>query len=215
MNEKSGERENLLDRLAVADVIVRERIARDNHDWTVMAECYHEDSFVETSWFRGTGRDFVAASRKIVRPASLNFHILQPFAVIMNGDRAIAEMPCTLRSFGTLGDAEVSLEGFVRLLWRARRAGDTWLIAGLRAIFVRDIIIPCDPARPPRIDGDKLDAFRPSYRYLSYQLTELGVPVRGDLPGVDRPEMVTALRNEERAWLDTPSHFTPMPVRMK
>ena len=203
MTEESNEREQMLDRTAVAEVIVRERIARDNHQWDHMEACYHDDSLIETSWFRGTGREFVAASRQVVRPESVNFHVLQPFPVTLNGDRAVAEMPCALRSFGMLGGAEVSLEGFVRLLWRARRAGDTWLVAGLRAIFVRDSVIPCDPLRAPKLVASRLDAFRPSYRYLSYQLTELGVAVRDDLPGIDRPETVSRLRAEEQAWLQT------------
>ncbi len=191
----------LKDKSIITDLIHRERLARDGHDWETMAACYDLESSVDISWFKGSGAGFVAASRAARRAGNLNFHILQPMTVEVDGDRALAEMPCTLRGFSVVGGVETSLEGFVRLLWRVERSAGDWLIAGLRVIYVRDMLLACNPGEVPRLDAAVLAQSRPSYRFLAYQLRENGLIPRDDLPGMDRPDLVAALRDGERQWL--------------
>ena len=190
------------DRLDVADLILRERLARDSRMWDEMAACYHPDAVVDVSWFLGDGAAFVELTRKAVRAGAINFHLMTPPVVNVRGDRATSETPCVLRSFSEMGGVEISFEGFVRLFWRAERDGDRWLIAGLRCLYLKDEIHGRNPHRQPAFDQDKLDGYRDSYRYTSANLANLGVPVRDDLPGFDRPEMVEALRTGEQAWLE-------------
>ena len=191
------------DRIDVADIILRERMARDNRIWDEMTACYHPDSLVEVSWFRGTGAEFVEMSKKAVRPGSvnINFHLMTPPVVNVSGDRAISETPCTLRSFSLMKDVEISFQGFVRLFWRAQRDGDRWLLAGLRCLYLKDEIHGRDPGKQPVFDEEKLASYRDAYRYTSANLANIGIEVSDDLPGADRPEMVTALRGGEKAWL--------------
>jgi hypothetical protein len=194
--------EHFLDLVAVNDLIQRERLARDNRFWDEMASYYHPDSKVEVSWFKGSGAEFVARTKKSVREDSINFHVMSPAVVTVKNDRAIAETPCILRSFSHYDGADVSFEGFVRLLWRAQRHEGLWLIAGLRCIYVRDMLLACNPSKPPQIDEDALRKYRLSYRYTCYNLAKMGQSPADDLPGVDRPEMVAALREGERLWLE-------------
>lgn len=189
------------DRIDVADIILRERLARDNRQWDEMAACYHPDSVVEVSWFRGSGAEFVAQSRKAVREESVNFHIMTPPVVNVRQDRAISETPCILRSFSMMNGVEISFEGFVRLFWRAQRDGDRWLIAGLRCLYMKDEIHGRNPNRQPVFDEAQLASYRDSYRYTSANLANLGIAVTDDLPGIDRPEMVSQLRAGELEWL--------------
>jgi hypothetical protein len=72
---------------------------------------------------------------------------------------------------------------------------------GLRVIYVRDLLIPCDPNQIPKIDNAEAQRYRQSYRYLSYMFARTSHPARDDLPGVDRPDSVAALRAEEAHWL--------------
>ena len=191
------------DRIDVADLILRERLARDSREWEEMAACYHPDAVVEVSWLKGSGADFVEMSKKAARPGSvnINFHLMTPPVVNVAGDRAISETPCTLRSFSKMGDGEISFQGFVRLFWRAQREGDRWLIAGLRCLYIKDEIKGRDPGFQPVFDLQTLQGYRDSYRYTSANLANLGIAVRDDLPGMDRPEMVTELRAADRGWL--------------
>ncbi len=190
------------DRIDVADLILRERLARDSQLWDEMAVCYHPDSIVEVSWFRGSGAEFVALTKRQVREGAINFHLMTPPVVKVSKDRAISETPCVLRSFSHMTGVEISFEGFVRLFWRAQREGDQWLIAGLRCLYLKDEIHGRNPNKPPTFDEAKLEGYRDAYRYTSANLANLGIAVRDDLPGADRPEMVKALRTGEQAWLD-------------
>ncbi len=193
---------DFIDRASVADVIGRERAARDGRRWTEMAACYHPDAFVDVSWFRGGGEAFVEASRKVAAGPTLSFHGMAPAVVTVNGDRALAETACSLHGMTELEGVDVALIGYTRLLWRALRSGDGWLIAGLRAMYVSDMLLPRNPSRVPAIDDEILRTFRPSYKYLSYIITKSGRTIQDDLPGIDRPESVTALRAAEQQWLE-------------
>ena len=189
------------DRIDVADLILRERLARDSRQWDEMAACYHPQSVVEVSWLRGSGAEFVEMTKKAMRPNNVNFHIMTPPVVNVRGDRATSETPCILRSFSQLSELEVSFQGFVRLFWRARRDGGEWLIAGLRCLYMKDELHGRHPGREPSFDEEKLAGYRDSYRYTSANLANLGIAVKDDMPGIDRPEMVAALREGEAAWL--------------
>ena len=191
-----------VDRAAVGDVIQRERAARDGRLWADMAACYHPDAFVDVSWFRGGSDAFVEASRKVADGPTLSFHSMSPAVVTVNGDRALAETSCALHGMTELDGIDVALVGYTRLLWRAQRSGEGWLIAGLRAMYLSDMLLPRNPSRVPHIDHDALRAFRPSYKYLSYIITQSGRTIQDDLPGIDRPETVAALRAGEQQWLE-------------
>jgi hypothetical protein len=191
-----------VDRVAIGDVIQRERAARDGRLWAEMAACYHPDALIDVSCFRGTGDAFVDASRKIADGPTLSFHGMSPAIVTINGDRALAETPCSLHGMTELDGVDVALIGYTRLLWRALRSGEGWLIAGLRAMYLSDMLLPRNPSRVPQIDDGLLRTFRPSYKYLSYIITKSGRTIQDDLPGIDRPASVTALRATEQHWLE-------------
>jgi hypothetical protein len=191
----------LVDRLAVADLVTRERAARDASQWTEMAACYAADSHIEISWFQGTGKDFVAASQKNLSARRLSQHLLAPTTALVSNNRAIAETPCQLLGFVSLDDLDVCVVGTARLVWRAVRQQKEWLIAGLRMIYIRDLLLPCNPSRTPTIPAAELETYRLSYRYLSYVLARSDHPARDDLPGIDRPDLVASLLETERAWL--------------
>jgi hypothetical protein len=188
------------DRIDVADLILRERLARDNHDWERMASLYHPDSVVDISWFRGTGAEFAKQS-SVSAVRSMNFHVMTPPVVDVRGDRAISETPCILRGFSKLNSTEISFEGFVHLFWRAVRDGRHWLLSGLRIAYKVDMFHAREPDKPPHLDEEQLKGYRAAYRYMMVNLANDGLVVRDDLNGFDRPETVSALRTSERSWL--------------
>ena len=199
-----------LDRLAIAEIILRERTARDSAYWEEMASYYHPESEIEVSWFKGSGADFVersklqyeASKRRSDGADRLNFHEMGSAVVNVRNGRAIAETACTLHSFFPLNGIACKNTGFVRLMWRAQSLNRRWLIAGLRCAYLRDLITPCNPNQIPHIDQAELDRYRASYRFTSYHLSRLGLDPKDDLPGADRPETIVALRKAERAWLE-------------
>ncbi len=192
----------ILDRVAIADIIQRERAARDSASWDEMASYYHPDSTVEVAWFKGSGADFVSGTKKNWRSSgNVNFHELGAAVVTLNGDRAIAEMACTLHGFYTRDGVDVTGTGYIRLLWRAQRLHGRWLIAGLRGLYIRDLLQPCNPNQRVVLDEAELATYRQSYRFLTATLKYLGRDPKNDLPGIDLPETVEALRAGETLWL--------------
>ena len=209
MSEQTSTSEQL-DRLAIAEVILRERTARDAAFWQEMASYYHPQSEIEVSWFRGSGAEFCERSKlqyEATRKRSdeqdrINFHEMGAAVVTVRNDRAIAETACTLHSFFPLDGIACKNTAFVRLMWRAQCLNGRWLIAGLRCVYIRDLMTACNPGQVPVIDQAELERYRVSYRFMSYHLSRLGLDPKDDLPGADRPETIVALRHAERAWLE-------------
>ncbi len=192
----------LLNRMAVAEIIQRERAARDAGSWDEMASYHHPESFVDVAWFKGSGADFVSATQKNWRSSgNINFHDLGAPVITINGDRAIAETACTLHGFYERDGIDVASTGYTRLLWRTQRLNDRWLIAGLRCVYIRDMLQPCNPDQQLSLNEAELATYRPSYRYLTATLKYLGRDPKHDLPGFDQPETVVALREAEQTWL--------------
>ena len=189
-------------RVAITDVIMRERWSRETHHPDAAAACFHPDAWIEVSWFKGTAAEFVESGRQRRPREPVNFDSMSPPVIWLQKDRAIAETSCAVHTVLKLGDDDVINISYTRLLWRTQKVDRRWLISGLRGIYLRDTLASCGPHRELKIDEKKLAGFRESYRYLSYVLAASGRPARDDLPGVDRPELVDNLRAAERRWLE-------------
>ena len=205
IHDQLNNAQNLLDAFAVSQLLLRERLARELHNYDEEEACYYPDAPVEVSWFKGTAADFVEAGRKTSAAGdnidSAYFDSLSPASILVHNDRAIADSACAIHTFLPLNGVEASMTSFTRLLSRARKSQGEWRIAGMQAIYIRDQLEPCNPAEIPKIDLAKLNQYRRSYRHLSYALEANGRPLRDDLPGVDRPLLVSALRAADRKWL--------------
>ena len=191
-----------LDRAAVADLVIRERAARDNGMWAEMAACYHPNSLIEVSWFKGDGATFVEQTKKNLSAGRLSLHHMSPAVVTIKHSHALAENACQLTAFVELDNVPVCIINHARLLWRVQLLGDQWLIAGLHIIYIRDHLVPVYPNNVPKIDEAEAARYRLSYRYLSYFFARSEHPAKDNLPGVDRPETVAVLREGEKKWLD-------------
>jgi hypothetical protein len=189
-----------LDKVAVAELVQTERAARDEAQWDRMLECFHPDSQVEISWFRGSGPDFVEASKRLYR-AAVTFHQMGPSVVRVEADRALADTGCIIVVKGRLGTVEAETTTFARLHERLERRDATWRISGLRIVYLADSIRAGNPSDQLPIDATKASQYRPSYRWVSYMLGERGESISPDLPGLDRPKTVETLLATEENWL--------------
>jgi len=185
---------------AVSQLVLRERVSRDLGLWEQMRDCFHDDSVVRISWFSGSGPEFVRRSIEMAERSVQASHRLGPILVTLAGDRAIAQLALTVDIPFILNGIEVMMSSHTRLLLRAERRESVWRISGFDAIYLRDEITPAIPGQTVVIDPEKLKAFRPTYRLLSYCLSSQGFPVRNDLVGVDHPDLVDALVCEIYGW---------------
>ena len=185
---------------AVSQLVLRERASRDLGLWEQMRDCFHDDSVVRISWFSGSGPEFVRRSIEMAERNVQASHRLGPIFVTLAGDRAIAQLALTVDIPFILNGIEVMMSSHTRLLLRAERRESVFRISGFDAIYLRDEIIPAIPGQTVVVDPKALKAFRPTYRLLSYCLSSQGFPVRNDLVGVDRPDLVDALVCEIYGW---------------
>jgi hypothetical protein len=190
------------ERIAITDVIMLERWSRETHNADVAASCFHPDAWIEVSWFKGTALEFIESGKQKPPRDTVNFDSMSPPVIWVKNGRAIAETSCAVHTVLKLDGVDVINTSYTRLLWRTQKIDYRWLISGLRGIYIRDTLAPCGPNKELNIDVKKLAGYRESYRYLSYVLAAGGRPARDDLPGVDRPEAVEALRTTERRWLE-------------
>lgn len=187
---------------AIAQLVQRERQARDFKMWDEMAACYAPDAQVEISWFNGPASEFVAASEKIAAYGTRSMHQMSPSVVLVKGDRALTDTGCEIHVMATLDGVDMIVSSQARLLSRVRRIDGVWRMASFRTLYVWDTLMPVRPSRLPQLDEDELGRLRPSYRHLAYVMGRLGHVFPDTLPGVDDPASERALRDNEDAWLN-------------
>lgn len=190
----------IADRTEIELLYHRLRQARDMGWWDRLAACYHSDTILDLSWFKGPVTEFAKATTKMASRL-FSFHEIGASVVEINRNRATIDTLVVIHLISELDGIGVDCVGYCRERMKVERRTDKWLFAGVNSIYLYDTLIPTNPARVPRLDEEKLNSFRPSYRFLSYMLTERGLPARDDLPGADRPESVRAVVEEEEAWL--------------
>ena len=101
--------------IAIQQLILRERSARDMKDWDTLASCFTEDSRVEMSSFRDSGASFAVESRKGAAGGLLTFHETGPALSDVAGDRAIADIPMAAHVIRELHGSEVDVTFWTRM----------------------------------------------------------------------------------------------------
>ena len=191
-----------LDREALFDLARRERFARDQRRFDVMADCFHRDAYVRTSWYDGTGGDaYVAATRKWMTNTGNSKHWVFPAFAQINGDRATVESPAKIFNRAKLEGTEIDFQVFCRFFSRAIRENGDWKLASFQVLFERDTMAPVLAGDPLPIDRALLDTMRPSYKFLTYIQRSRNIMVNQDLLGDDRPDELAAFHAGEERWL--------------
>ncbi|TCV74557.1 SnoaL-like protein [Neorhizobium sp. R1-B] len=191
-----------LDREEIFDLVRRERFARDQRRFDVMAECFHRDAYVRTSWYDGHGGDvYVEATRKWMGDTGNSKHWVFPAFAQIAEDRATVESPAMIFNRARLGDVEVDFHVFCRFFSRVIREGGVWKLLSFHVFFERDVMKPVNPSETLPIDWRQLNMMRPSYKFLTYIQTVRGVKVNPDLLGDDRPDELAAFHASEEVWL--------------
>jgi hypothetical protein len=185
---------------AITQLILTERESRDLGRWEPMRDCFHADSLVRISWFKGNGPDFVAGSQDMARRKVLATHRLGPVLVRLAGDRAVASLSGIIDIPAVVQGVAVQLSSQARFLYRAERRDARWRLSGFDAVYQHDAFTTVIPGASLSITPEELAPFRPSYRMLSYLLASQGYAVNMDLPGEDRPETAQALYEELYGW---------------
>ena len=194
------------DRQAIFDLVARERFARDQRRFDVMAECFHDRAWVRTTWYDGVGgQAYVDSTRELLGVANTEEfsgkHWVFPAFARIDGDRALVESPAKIFSRYDIGGVQADVHSYCRFFSRVVRQGGTWRLLSFHVLFEWDELRPVIPGEIPDLDRDMLASIRPSYRYLGYMQTVRGVNLNQNLLGDDRWDDLVAFHRGEDEWL--------------
>lgn len=197
--------QQLLDRLAIRDLVENWAVWRDAGDWERFATVWHEEGWMSATWFQGPARDFMRVSQEGFASGVRILHFLGGTSIDLAGERAIAQTKMTISQRALVHDVlcDVVCTGrfYDFLEKRQDQSGiGKWGIVRRQPIYEKDRIDPVDPAAALRLDQQALAALPEGYRHLAYMQELIGYKVKRDMPGLIGPE-VEKLYGEGRDWL--------------
>ncbi|RXG84407.1 nuclear transport factor 2 family protein [Bradyrhizobium zhanjiangense] len=193
----------LLDRLAIRDLVENWAVWRDAGDWERFATVWHEEGWMSATWFQGPARDFMRVSQEGFAKGVRILHFLGGTSIDLSGERAIAQTKMTISQRALVHDVLCDVVCTGRFYDFLEKRQARWGIVRRQPIYEKDRIDPVDPAAPLQLDQKALAALPEGYRHLAYMQELIGYKVKRDMPGMIGPE-VEKLYGEGRDWLAGP-----------
>jgi hypothetical protein len=191
----------LLDQLAIRQLLENWFIHRDNRDWEKFLEVWHEDGVMMTTWGgRTSPRGFAEAAQRGYDNGDRMLHSCGPTTVELAGDRGLAQSKLRIMQRGVVEGVLCDVTCIGRVYDFYERRNGRWGLVLRQPIYERDFIAPVDPAQTVRLDPDKIARFPVSYARLAYLQAGLGYTIKSDMPTESGPEL-QALLAQGAAWL--------------
>ncbi len=190
----------LLDRLAIRDLVENWAVWRDAGDWERFATVWHEEGWMSATWFQGPARDFMRVSQEGFAKGVRILHFLGGTSIDLAAERAIAQTKMTISQRALVHDVLCDVVCTGRFYDFLEKRWGQWGIVRRQPIYEKDRIDPVDPAATLRLDQKALAALPEGYRHLAYMQELIGYKVKRDMPGLVGPE-VEKLYGEGREWL--------------
>jgi len=190
----------LLDRLAIRDLVENWAVWRDAGDWERFATVWHEEGWMSATWFQGPARDFMRVSQEGFAKGVRILHFLGGTSIDLSGEHAIAQTKMTISQRALVHDVLCDVVCTGRFYDFLEKRQGKWGIVRRQPIYEKDRIDPVDPAATLRLDQQALAALPEGYRHLAYMQELIGYKVKRDMPGLIGPE-VEKLYGEGRDWL--------------
>lgn len=192
--------QQLLDRLAIRDLVENWAVWRDAGDWERFATVWHEEGWMSATWFQGPARDFMRVSQEGFANGVRILHFLGGISIDLAGERAIAQTKMTISQRALVHDVLCDVVCTGRFYDFLEKRQGKWGIVRRQPIYEKDRIDPLDPAAALRLDQQVLATLPEGYRHLAYMQELIGYKVKRDMPGLIGPE-VEKLYGEGRDWL--------------
>ena len=191
---------DVLDRLAIRDLIENWAVWRDAGDWERFRTVWHDDGRMEATWFQGSADEFIKVSREGFERGVSILHFLGGTSVDLAGTRAVAQTKMTISQRATVDDVACDVVCTGRFYDFLKKRGDRWGLVLRQPIYEKDRLDRIDPSAKLTLDPALLARFPEGYRHLAYLQTRIGHAVKTNMPGLVGPE-VEALYARGAAWL--------------
>jgi len=192
--------DDLLDRLAIRDLVENWAVWRDAGDWERFRTVWHDDGVMMATWFQGDADAFIKVSREGFEKGVNILHFLGGTSIDLAGDRAVAQTKMTISQRGAVDGAVCDVVCTGRFYDFIEKRDGKWGVVLRQPIYEKDRLDPVDPACRLELDQELLGRFPEGYRHLAYMQTRLGFKVKTDMPGL-KGDTVQALYARGRSWL--------------
>jgi hypothetical protein len=192
--------QQLLDRLAIRDLVENWAVWRDAGDWERFATVWHEEGWMSATWFQGPAREFMRVSQEGFAKGVRILHFLGGTSIDLEGARAIAQTKMTISQRAPVHDVPCDVVCTGRFYDFLEKRSGAWGIVRRQPIYEKDRIDPVDPVATLQLDQKALAALPEGYRHLAYMQELIGYKVKRDMPGLIGAE-VEKLYAEGREWL--------------
>lgn len=189
----------MMEKLAIAEVIQNWAVWRDAGDWERFRTVWHDDGWMTATWFQGPAEKFIAVSQAGFDRGVSILHFLGGISVDLNDHRATAQTKMTISQRGLVDGVLVDVVCTGRFFDFLAKRNGRWAIVRRQPIYEKDRMDPVSPDARLTLDAALLDSFPEGYRHLAYLQTRLGFTIKKDLPQL-KGEAVMRLYAEGLAW---------------
>jgi hypothetical protein len=192
--------EELVEKLAIRELVENWILWRDAGDWDRFATVWHADGWMTATWFQGPAQRFIEVSREGFNRGVNILHALGGWTCDVAGTRAISQVKMNILQRAPLDGVMVDVLCIGRFYDFFEKREGRWAIVRRQPIYEKDRLDPLDPSAALVLDPERLARFPEGYRHLGYLQSKNGFTVKQGLPGLRGPE-VDKVYAEGKAWL--------------
>lgn len=192
--------QDLLDRLAIRQLVENWVVWRDAGHWDRFRTVWHDEGRMMATWTQGTADEFIAMSKEGWAKGVSILHFLGGHSSDLAGNRAVSQTKMTISQRAKVHDVVVDVVCTGRFYDFLEKRDGKWGMVLRQPIYEKDRMDPVDPAAKLELKQDQLNRFPVGYRHLAYLQTEIGYKVKTDMPGITGPE-VEKLYASGQNWL--------------
>ena len=192
--------QELLDKLALRELIDNWAIWRDAGFWEKFRTVWHDDGRMMATWTQGTADEFIAMNKEGWAKGVSILHFLGGFTAEIESTRAVTQTKMTISQRGEVHGVLVDVVCTGRFYDFLEKRGGKWGMCLRQPIYEKDRMDPVDTGATVALDQAILDKFPIGYQHLAYLQSSVGYPVKKDMPGLKGPE-VDVLYDTGARWL--------------
>lgn len=190
----------LVERLAIRDLIENWAVWRDAGDWDRFATVWHDDGVMMATWFQGPAREFIRVTQEGWKKGVSILHFLGGSSIDLAGERAVVQTKMTISQRGDVQGVLCDVVCTGRFYDFVEKRDGRWGVVLRQPIYEKDRVDPVAPSARLELDQKALAEFPMGYRHLAYIQTQIGYTVKRDMPQLTGAE-VDALYARGARWL--------------
>jgi hypothetical protein len=191
----------IVDRLAIRDLIENWVVWRDAGDWDRFRTVWFDDGRMMATWTQGTADEFIAMSKEGWAKGVSIMHFLGGQSIDLAGHRAISQTKMTIAQRALVHGVMVDVMLTGRFYDFLEKRDGKWGMVLRQPIYEKDRMDTVVPNAPLALDDNLLNSFPEGYRHLAYLQSQIGYRIKPDMPGLRGPA-VEALYASGAKWLN-------------